>query len=217
MTRKKIILYLALGAVSLTVGIFAFIGLQKSVSVEPEPIPNPAPTASIQDGPVATAAPGPSEGPVDVEAEIHDETGTTNLDLTAFQDMAVAAVREYSTFNTDETLAARDARIAAATGPDSPLAGKVTDLSLPRHDESTNWSARSGLVGTPYAGVTSDNGDSLTFAVTADYWGSYGSPETQSQQSTGTWTLTIGLTSNADGTLVPTHVNELTEPEFLLE
>lgn len=222
MSIKQIILYsvVLVAAVALTA-----LAVMSLAGGNPTAVPTATalPTTVLQSGPVATATPDGTTSSTPSATEVPNSSSglvpqenQQPLDLAAFQTRAIDTVTAYATFTNTEPAADRFARITAAAGAGTPIASGITGLALTRHEDSPNWSARTGIVGRPYAGVAADNGTSFTFTVVTDYWGSYGTPEAQSQQARGTWTVTIASTTNADGTVNLGVVTSITEPDFNL-
>lgn len=88
----------------------------------------------------------------------------------------------------------------------------IPNLALRRLSATPNWSARTGIVGQAYAGFTAATDTTITFTLSATYWGSYGVPETQSQQGQGTYKVVIDATGGKLG-----QVLSITEPTYTVQ
>lgn len=216
MTRKQILIYIAVTVAAVTAAVLAIIAISGHRDAPPTPSSAP-PAATLPGGPTATSAPEPTTDMTEDLLPGEHSTEHPMIDLSAFQTRAIDTVVAFTTFSSDEPATARRDRIAAAAGADSPVIEQETKLALTRHDESVDWSARAGIVGRPYAGFASQTASSYTFDVVADYWGSYGDPETDSQQARGSYQVTIAIVVGADGQ--PSHgpVTSITEPDYLLD
>lgn len=149
-------------------------------------IPTTDPTSLAPDQAAEGVAPTP-DGRAD--------TIRPEFDVTPFRALAIAGLSTYLTYDSTTPDDVRRATLTAAGLADGvPLAPK---LALPQLADTPDWSARTGVTGSPYATVSYATDQNVVLTVVLDYWGSYGTPETQSQQGRGTYTVTI---SHADGT-----------------
>lgn len=201
------------------VGALALTGVLASESA-PNPV-TAAPVLVLPGGPSASPSPvAPTEeqsaAPERQLSGSEPEAAAPAVNLAAVRQMATDTLREYARFDTSESADARRSRIMGVAGADSTIADDVTGLSLPRGEGTVNWSARSGVVGEPYAGFQSETESTVVLSVVAQYWGSYGTPEVNSQQAQGTWTVTVE--HNGDlANPTPVRVMSITEPDFILK
>ena len=200
----------AVVALILAIAAALFFGLGPSNDPGTEPGNQ---TVTLQDGPTGTPTEPTAVPTVDPLEAWSDDGTDAAVDMTAARLLAISTVRAYTQFDSAESAADRNARIGQLAG--SEVAGGVTGLSLPKHEGSVNWSARAGVIGEPYAAFSSETETTVTFDVLAQYWGSYGTPEQNSQQAQGTWTVTIEHDGNLDAP-TPVRVLTITEPDFAL-
>ena len=170
-------------------------------------------TVVIPDHEATAPTTAPTTAPLNLAEDSGDvDSDTQPVDLKDVRTRAIAAVVAYSQSSTDETAEARTARLQAVS---AGLSDEPTELSLPAHIGSVNWSARSGIVGDPYAAFVSQTPTTVTFSIKAQYWGSYWTPERDSQQAAGTWSVTVEHDGD-EARPQPLRIIELGEPDFIL-
>lgn len=196
MSRIRLILLASLGVIASAAIILMLVFLPheptdqgSSAVATRDPataIPTTDPTSLAPDQAAEGVAPTP-DGRAD--------TIRPEFDVTPFRALAIAGLSTYLTYDSTTPDDVRRATLTAAGLADGvPLAPK---LALPQLADTPDWSARTGVTGSPYATVSYATDQNVVLTVVLDYWGSYGTPETQSQQGRGTYTVTI---SHADGT-----------------
>lgn len=204
----------AAGCAAIAIAAVLLFGLGSPVV----PVSGPNTTVAVTgptntSGTTGSATATPSASPTDHLGSWADGGSEAAVDTTRARELAVNTVLVYAQFDSAETASARGDRIRKVTG--DRVSSGITGLSLPNHVGTVNWSARTGIIGQPYAAFVADNKTTITFDVLAQYWGSYGTPEYDSQQAQGTWRVTIEHDGNLDAP-VPIRVLTITEPEFAL-